>query len=78
MIQDTPYAIKKSEKDPYLKTFTKEKESDKAKITKKFKMPVLLENKTVETKESKKPKFVQIADLKPGSVFVSSIYTLTK
>jgi len=69
VIQDTPYAIKKKENDPYLKKFNKEKETDKAKVTKKLKMPVLIENKTVETKESKKPKFVQIADLKSGSVF---------
>ena len=61
-----------------MKKFNKEKETDKAKVTKKLKMPVLIENKTVETKESKKPKFVQIADLKSGSVFVSSIYTLVK
>ena len=41
-------------------------------------MPVLPENETLETKESQKPKFIQIADLKSGSVFVSSNYTLMK
>merc|ERR1712168_992800 len=37
VIQDTPYAIKKTEKDPFLKKFNKEKETDKAKVTRKIK-----------------------------------------
>merc|ERR1712202_7154 len=52
VIQDTPYAITKKEKDPFLKKIKKDKE-----------------NETLETKESQKPKFIQIADLKSGSVF---------